>query len=209
VSNWDADSDRLQRNLIEAARAARDAARDRRVPTVELARAWHATTMQGLAVVIDGRTVEDHDYFATFRGEPGLEDCEVRVGVRTGTPARDVADNLAAFEATLGRAAAALDAVVPPGRMPEDADQLDAVITLAAWAHAEWVRIHPFANGNGRTARLWANFVAMRYGLPPFVTLRPRPDGGYADAGARAMEGAWRPTVAVFRRLYLDTIAGR
>ena len=66
-------------------------------------------------------------------------------------------------------------------------DQLDAVLDLCAWAHAEWVRIHPFANGNGRAARLWANFIAVRYGLPPFVRLRPRPDGGYAEAGMKAM----------------------
>jgi hypothetical protein len=63
------------------------------------------------------------------------------------------------------------------------------------------VRIHPFANGNGRTARLWANFLATRYGLPPFVRLRPRPDDGYADAGINAMKGDWKPTAIVFRRL--------
>src|SRR5579864_2894997 len=54
---------------------------------------------------------------------------------------------------------------------------------------------------NGRTARLWANFLALRYGLPPFVTLRPRPDDGYEAAGARAMRGRWEPTAAAFRRM--------
>jgi hypothetical protein len=68
------------------------------------------------------------------------------------------------------------------------------------------VRIHPFANGNGRTARLWANYVLMRYGLPPIVRLRPRPDGGYGVAGAAAMDGDWEPTVAVFRKLLLDEL---
>jgi hypothetical protein len=67
-------------------------------------------------------------------------------------------------------------------------DQLAAIVDLCAWAHAEWVRIHPFANGNGRTARLWANCLAMRYGLPPFIRLRPRPNSGYA-AAAKAMHG--------------------
>jgi hypothetical protein len=38
----------------------------------------------------------------------------------------------------------------------------------------------------------------MRYGLPPFIRLRPRPDGGYAEAGMRAMRGDWRPTAQVF-----------
>jgi len=82
-----------------------------------------------------------------------------------------------------------------------NADQLAAIIDLCAWAHAEWIRIHPFANGNGRTARRWANSLAMRYGLPPFVRLRPRPDPGYGAAGVKAMQGNWEPTVTVFRRL--------
>ena len=34
---------------------------------------------------------------------------------------------------------------------------------------AEWIRIHPFANGNGRIARLWVNSIAMRYDLRPRV----------------------------------------
>jgi hypothetical protein len=69
------------------------------------------------------------------------------------------------------------------------------------------VRIHPFANGNGRTARIWANAVLMRYGLPPVVRLRPRPDGGYRDAGVAAMSGDWRPTAAVFRRMLAESLA--
>jgi hypothetical protein len=60
--------------------------------------------------------------------------------------------------------------------------------------------IHPFANGNGRTARLWVNSISMRYNLPPFLRLRPRPDAGYGDAGAEAMRGNWQPTIAMVRR---------
>ena len=32
-------------------------------------------------------------------------------------------------------------------------DNTDAVVKLAAWAHGEWIWIHPFINGNGRPAR--------------------------------------------------------
>ena len=92
-----------------------------------------------------------------------------------------------------------------PARYPAgqelDGDGLAAVIDLCAWTHAEWVRIHPFGNGNGRTARIWANALLMRYGLPPVVRLRPRPDRGYGRAGAAAMKGNWRPAAAVFRRM--------
>ncbi|MFP5345434.1 MAG: Fic family protein [Actinomycetes bacterium] len=49
--------------------------------------------------------------------------------------------------------------------------------------HGEWVRIHPFADGTGRTARIWVTWLLLRYGLPTFVTLEPRPtDTAYARA---------------------------
>lgn len=34
-------------------------------------------------------------------------------------------------------------------------------IQFAAWCHAEFVRIHPFEDGNGRTARLIMNYILM------------------------------------------------
>jgi hypothetical protein len=40
----------------------------------------------------------------------------------------------------------------------------------------------------------------MRYNLPPFLRLRPRPDIGYGEAGAAAMLGNWQPTMTVLRR---------
>jgi hypothetical protein len=79
-----------------------------------------------------------------------------------------------------------------------------SLIDVAGWAHAEWVRIHPFANGNGRTARIWANVILMRYGIEPVVRLRPRPDNGYGDAGAKAMHGDWVPTADCFRALVMQ-----
>lgn len=66
-------------------------------------------------------------------------------------------------------------------------------------SYGEWARIHPFANGNGRIARLWANWCAMRYGLPPFLRLRPRPEGDrYARAAGDSMAGDHRATVSLF-----------
>src|SRR5271169_4498928 len=129
----------------------------------------------------------------------------MRVGSNYGVDSANVAGELARFEATLLTLCAQLDALLPPGQEP-DADQLAAVVDLCAWVHAEWVRIHPFANGNGRTARLWANSLAMRYGLPPFIRLRPRPNAGYGGAGAKAMQGDWQTTARVFRRLLEDLL---
>ncbi len=43
----------------------------------------------------------------------------------------------------------------------------DNPIELAAWTHAEFVRIHPFIDGNGRTSRLIMNFQLMAHGFLP------------------------------------------
>ncbi len=40
-------------------------------------------------------------------------------------------------------------------------------IELAAWTHAEFVRIHPFVDGNGRTARMIMNYQLMASGFLP------------------------------------------
>lgn len=42
-------------------------------------------------------------------------------------------------------------------------------IVVAALLHAEFVKIHPFIDGNGRTARLLMNFEAMKNGYPPII----------------------------------------
>lgn len=42
-------------------------------------------------------------------------------------------------------------------------------IIVAALLHAEFVKIHPFIDGNGRTARLLMNFEVMKNGYPPII----------------------------------------
>lgn len=192
MPNWDEDSPQLRQNLARILEEIAQAAEERQIPSVEIARGWQSLFMQGLKA-------DDPKYVGAFRGERGLEKTRARIGRRYGVPPARVAAELKVFERKLQAAVAQLDSALPAGAEP-NVDELAAVIDLCAWAHAEWVRIHPFANGNGRSARLWANFLAMRYGLPPFVRLRPRPDDGYEAAGAKAMQGEWQPTAMVFRR---------
>ena len=49
-----------------------------------------------------------------------------------------------------------------------EAKQLDTV-SLAAIAHHKLVEVHPFIDGNGRTARLIMNIILMRDGYPPAI----------------------------------------
>jgi Fic family protein len=187
MADWDADSPELQNNLTRVLQRIRQDARRRDSPTVEDARHWQAETMQGLQV-------PDPKFVGAFRGEVGLENIQVRIADRYGVAAPEVAAALAHFEQVLQRVIRRLDEWIP-GDAELDADQLAAIVEVCAWAHAEWVRIHPFANGNGRTARLWVNSIASRYALSPF--LRPRPAGSYGIA----MLGDRRPTVALFHEL--------
>ena len=192
MADWDADSPTLQQNLVETLRRIRDSAALRGMARVSDAMTWHREIMDGL-------DVPKLEYVGRFRGEDGLEAVQVVVGPHEGVPPDQVAEAVAIFERKLNQVLARLDSLIPAGAAL-DTDTLAAVLDVCAWAHAEWVRIHPFVNGNGRTARLWANYVAMRYGLPPFVRLRPRPDAdAYARAGIEAMNGNWNPTAEVFR----------
>lgn len=193
MADWDADSAQLEQNLRGVLETIRNDAHRRTAPSLKAARRWHADTLSNL-------TVPDPRYVGRFRGERGLQKVQVHIGGRFGVPARKVAAELAAFERAIQPVIARLDALIPAGTDP-NADQLGAILEVCAYVHAEWIRIHPFANGNGRTARLWVNSIALRYNLPPFLRLRPRPDAGYGNAGAEAMLGNWQPTIAVLSRL--------
>jgi Fic family protein len=64
-------------------------------------------------------------------------------------------------------------------------------IALAALAHHRLTAIHPFIDGNGRTARLVMNLILMRAGYPPSVIQRINRRQYYrvldqADSGKRA-----------------------
>lgn len=199
MPDWEEDSPKLRENLRAVLRGIRDAAQQRKPLTLDAIRGWHRDTMRGL-------TVPRKKYVGRFRGEPGLEDIEVEIGKHWGSPSDQVGSQLGDFSDRLTRALFRLDAAISPNS-DLTADQLEAVLQVCAWAHAEWVRIHPFANGNGRTARLLANAIALRYGLPPFVRLRPRPNHGYGHAAEASMRGDHRPLALVFRHMLDATLS--
>lgn len=47
----------------------------------------------------------------------------------------------------------------------------DAALTIGCYAHAMIAEIHPFADGNGRCARLVENLVRLSLGQPPSIVL--------------------------------------
>lgn len=171
----------------------------RPAPTIARAQDWHRETYRGVPLPVSCYAGEIRDTDPDF---PELIGYEVAVGTAMGTPSSEVPDALAAFEAGLRAVIARMDRAIAVGDRPGTNADLFAVLEVAAIAHGEWVRIHPFANGNGRIARLWANWVSVRYGLPFFLTLKSRPANVlYASAAAASMRGDHRPMVVTFLTL--------
>ena len=168
----------------------------RPTPALAVALEWHRRIYAGVAVA-------HVDYVGAVRDSdpllPCLVDYEVAVGTANGVLARDVPAALDAFVRATATVIAALDAAVPPGDIATHPPVVAAIVRLCAYAHGDWVRIHPFANGNGRTARIWANWIAVRYGLPPFIRIKPRPDDVlFTGAAEMSMRGDHRATEAMF-----------
>lgn len=93
-----------------------------------------------------------------------------------------------------------------PGSMRELVDWMAATnlapIWRAAVVHAWLTHIHPFHDGNGRIARLLANLVLIREGMPPLIVRASSDRGPYIDALA-ASDGGGNilPLARLFRRV--------
>ncbi len=64
---------------------------------------------------------------------------------------------------------------------------------LAAWTHAEFVKIHPFTDGNGRTSRLIMNYQLMAEGFPPVSISKEDRLEYFKALEAYAVEGDLQP----------------
>ncbi len=80
-------------------------------------------------------------------------------------------------------------------------------IELAAWTHAEFVKIHPFVDGNGRTSRMLMNYQLMAQGFLP-VSIAKEDRLEYFDAlEAYAVSGNLIPftdLIAALEEVRLD-----
>lgn len=86
-------------------------------------------------------------------------------------------------------------------------------VTRAAIAHHGFLAVHPFLDGNGRTARLLLNLLLLRAGYPPALLLQEW-RLGYLEALAQADRGRYGPLLTILGRgvesgldLYLDACA--
>ncbi len=71
-----------------------------------------------------------------------------------------------------------------------------AVAAAVARAVAEFIRIHPYVNGNGRTSRVLWRAVAGRLGFPASISVGERPQEPYVSCLHEAINGRIGPLVA-------------
>jgi fido (protein-threonine AMPylation protein) len=176
-------------------------------PSLAVAQDWHRAVYADVSLPVPYYAGEIRDSDRRF---PKLIDYEVEIGRARGVPAAAVPAELHALQTRARNAIVGPDGAIPIGMPPATALQLRSVLLLAANLHGEWARIHPFANGNGRIARLWVIWVAARYGLPPFIRLKPRPAGlPYQAAALASMSGQHTLMAAVLGQMLSDYLNAR
>ena len=74
-------------------------------------------------------------------------------------------------------------------------------VELAAVFHHKFVAIHPFADGNGRIARLCMNFILMKSGFPPAIIRTEKRKAYYV-----ALEEADKGNSRAFVELIVDEV---
>ena len=80
-------------------------------------------------------------------------------------------------------------------------------IELAAWTHAEFVKIHPFVDGNGRTSRMLMNYQLMAEGFLPISIAKEDRVEYFEALEAYAVDGSLVPfaeMVAALEEVRLD-----
>jgi Fic family protein len=123
--------------------------------------------------------------------------------------------DIAGAYSTLPRRIAGSPAIFPnPAKIPElmlePGSWLEAVepsYAAAFDAHYRLTAIHPFSDGNGRTARLLMNLLLLRAGYPT-VAVRPEDRAGYLAAlEVGSVEGDLEPYRALMSRRLAETLA--
>ena len=77
-------------------------------------------------------------------------------------------------------------------------------IEYAAWTHAEFVKIHPLEDGNGRTSRLLINYQLMANGFPAINIAKERRLQYFDTLEAYAVNGELVPFCEMIAELALE-----
>ncbi len=125
-------------------------------PTVDTLDRFHRSLFEG---------VRDH---AGKHRRPAFGQEVLRFGPNQSVPRDRVPDQLKDVFTQLQRSLRSLE------ENTDDPEYEPSAIHIAAWAHAQVIRIHPYEDGNGRTSRALMNWVLVRAGLRPIAIEVPR-----------------------------------
>ena len=83
-----------------------------------------------------------------------------------------------------------------------NAKTIEEHIDCLAYAHYEFIRIHPFNNGNGRTGRMLMNLIALKFGYKPLELYHREGEGRkiYINALREADKGNSAPLINLIRK---------
>ncbi len=81
----------------------------------------------------------------------------------------------------------------------------DKALTAAAYFHAKFENIHPFADGNGRTGRLLMNYLLLLHDHPPVIIHEEDRKGYYAALEAWDERQELDPLVSFLREQTVKT----
>jgi fido (protein-threonine AMPylation protein) len=111
------------------------------------------------------------------------------LGSSSGFPFAQVPKAMEDLSTTFQNGCSQLSTYLTSGPSPRERNR--RIVILLALSVGEFIRIHPFVNGNGRISRFLANYICHRYDLPqPFSTPNKRPElAAYEDAHALSMSG--------------------
>ena len=80
-------------------------------------------------------------------------------------------------------------------------------VELAARLHSDFVKIHPFVDGNGRTARLIMNFELMKGGFPAVILPVERRLEYYEALDRSHVHGDYDPFIEIITGLVEQSFA--
>lgn len=78
-------------------------------------------------------------------------------------------------------------------------------VIVAAIAHYNLTRIHPFDDGNGRGARLFMNLILMKKGFPPAI-IKNEHRRKYIEALSKADSGDIKGFIMFIAESCVDTL---
>lgn len=112
----------------------------------------------------------------------------IKFGPHFGTPYESCEETFQHFSNEYADYVRALDSGNDDGRRL-------AALNVACAHHLEFVKIHPFVDGNGRTGRACVNYFALRYGLSLIETARDKMSDYELAIGEYIARGRRQPLV--------------